>query len=146
MIKLYEVAGIDDLEGEVFAHCTSKENAERAMGFFDQMEDVLEIRESLIPINAVIIDDEIIDITVNTPCMLIKTIDRKITSMGTFPDEKQAYKTMEEDVAKELGLESVPESWGDAIGENEGYFFILSKIAWLSKNKNIDWAILPVEL
>ena len=47
-ISIWEVVGIDDLEGTTFAQCTCKENAEKALDLLERQgfEDVLEIRES----------------------------------------------------------------------------------------------------
>lgn len=47
-ISIWEVVGIDDLEGNTFAQCTCKENAEKALDLLERQgfEDVLEIRES----------------------------------------------------------------------------------------------------
>lgn len=47
-ISIWEVVGIDDLEGNTFAQCTCKENAEKALDLLERQgfEDVLEVRES----------------------------------------------------------------------------------------------------
>lgn len=47
-ISIWEVVGIDDLEGNTFAQCTCKENAKKALDLLERQgfEDVLEIRES----------------------------------------------------------------------------------------------------
>lgn len=47
-IPIWEVVGIDDLEGNTFAQCTCKKNAEKALDLLERQgfEDVLEIRES----------------------------------------------------------------------------------------------------
>ena len=47
-ISIWEVVGIDDLEGNTFAQCTCKKNAEKALDLLERQgfEDVLEIRES----------------------------------------------------------------------------------------------------
>ena len=46
-ISIWEVVGIDDLEGNTFAQCTCKENADKALDLLERQgfEEVLEIRE-----------------------------------------------------------------------------------------------------
>ena len=64
LMYLWEVTGIDDLEGKVFAQCTTKEKAHEAKNLAEAngFEDMLEVRKSCIPVDAVVIDGEIIQI------------------------------------------------------------------------------------
>ena len=60
---LYEVVGLDDLEGTVFAHCTSDQLAEEALSKLvdaEWDEDMLTIRKSNLAVNTIVLDDEVI--------------------------------------------------------------------------------------
>ena len=45
---IWEVNGIDDLEGTCFAYCSTKEKAEKAMQILEEngFENILEVRQS----------------------------------------------------------------------------------------------------
>ena len=45
---IWEVNGIDDLEGTCFAQCSTKEKAEKAMQILEEngFENILEVRQS----------------------------------------------------------------------------------------------------
>lgn len=54
--KLWDVVGIDDLEGNVFAQCTTRQIAKKAMRILEAQgfENMLEIRENNLGINRII--------------------------------------------------------------------------------------------
>lgn len=62
--RLYLVVGIDDLEGETFAECTTLNKAKKAMKLLEKegLEDMLEIVQSEIPIDYVEIDGKLIEL------------------------------------------------------------------------------------
>lgn len=62
--KLWEVVGIDDLEGSVFAQCTSKDNAEKAMELLEStgLKDCLKIQQSNLFVDRVEINLQQIDL------------------------------------------------------------------------------------
>lgn len=66
-ISIWEVVGIDDLEGNTFAQCTCKENAEKALDLLERQgfEDVLEIRESNLLLDKIELGGSIISLSEN---------------------------------------------------------------------------------
>ena len=64
-ISIWEVVGIDDLEGNTFAQCTCKENAEKAFDLLERQgfEDVLEIRESNLLLDKIELGGSIISLS-----------------------------------------------------------------------------------
>ena len=64
-ISIWEVVGIDDLEGNTFAQCTCKENAEKALDLLERQgfEDVLEIRESNLLLDKIELGGSIISLS-----------------------------------------------------------------------------------
>lgn len=64
-IPIWEVVGIDDLEGNTFAQCTCKENAEKALDLLERQgfEDVLEIRESNLLLDKIELGGSIISLS-----------------------------------------------------------------------------------
>lgn len=67
--KLWEVVGIDDLEGSVFAQCTSKDNAEKAMELLEAsgLKDCLKIQQSNLFVDRVEINLQQIDLNSKRP-------------------------------------------------------------------------------
>lgn len=61
-IMLYNVVGKDDLEGTVFARCTTRKKAENAQALIEKegFEDMLEIVRDEIPLDTVSIGDEFV--------------------------------------------------------------------------------------
>lgn len=61
-MKLYNVVGIDDLEGTVFARCTTLEKAVIAQNKLEHegFEDVLDIIQDETPIDTIEIDGKLI--------------------------------------------------------------------------------------
>lgn len=64
MSKIWEVAGIDDLEGTVFAQCTTEENAKKALGLLEQngFENMLVVRESNLEIDRIEFGGKMVDL------------------------------------------------------------------------------------
>ena len=64
-ISIWEVVGIDDLEGNTFAQCTCKENAEKALDQYERQgfENVLEIRESNLLLDKIELGGSIISLS-----------------------------------------------------------------------------------
>ena len=64
MDRLYNVIGIDDLEGMVFCRCTTYEKAKTAKKMLEEegFEDVLDIFQDEIPIDVVEIDGKMISL------------------------------------------------------------------------------------
>lgn len=63
-IKLYNVEGIDDLEGIIFARCTTKEKAKIAKKKLENegFEDMLDIIQDEIPIDTIEIEGKLIEL------------------------------------------------------------------------------------
>ena len=63
-VKLFNVVGIDDLDGYVFARCTTMEKALRAKTLLEAegFEDVLDIVPDEIAIDMVVIDEKDIEL------------------------------------------------------------------------------------
>lgn len=63
-IKLYKVVGIDDLEGCIFAICTTLEKANIAKKKLENegFEDMLDIVQDEIPIDTIEIDGKLIEL------------------------------------------------------------------------------------
>lgn len=63
-IRLFNVIGLDDLEGTVFTRCTTYEKAQKAKELLEAegFEDVLDIVQDEIPINAIKIGRELIEL------------------------------------------------------------------------------------
>ena len=62
--KLFSVIGIDDLDGVVFARCTTCEKANRAKELLEAngFEDMVDIVRDRIPIDVIEIDGEYIEL------------------------------------------------------------------------------------
>jgi hypothetical protein len=52
---IWEVNGIDDLEGTCFAQCSTKEKAEKAMQILEEngFENMLEVRQSCLKLDQI---------------------------------------------------------------------------------------------
>lgn len=63
-IKLWNVAGIDDLEGMVFARCTTEEKAIKAKELLENegFENMIDIVQDEIPIDTIEIESQLIDL------------------------------------------------------------------------------------
>lgn len=63
-MKLFNVIGLDDLEGMTFANCTTKEKAEKAKALLEKegFEELLDIVEDGIPIDTIQIGDDLIEL------------------------------------------------------------------------------------
>lgn len=63
-INLYNVIGLDDLEGMTFARCTTIDKAVKAKKMLEKngFEDVLEITQDNLPVDMVEIDGELIEL------------------------------------------------------------------------------------
>lgn len=63
-IQIWEVNGINDLEGICFAQCSAKEKAEKAMRILEEngFEDMLMIKQSNLRLDQLLIGDKIIQI------------------------------------------------------------------------------------
>lgn len=61
-ILLYNVIGLDDLEGVSFARCSTYEKAEKAKKILEEegFENMLEIVKDEVPIDTIVVGDEII--------------------------------------------------------------------------------------
>ena len=64
VIRLYNVIGMDDLEGSIFVRCTSLEKAEAAKRKIEKEghEDMLDIVQDEILVDAIEIDGELIEL------------------------------------------------------------------------------------
>lgn len=62
--KLFNVIGTDDLEGVVFARCTTEEKANKAKKLLEEVgyEDILDIKQDQTPIDTIEIDGKIINL------------------------------------------------------------------------------------
>lgn len=63
-MQIWEVNGIDDLEGVCFAQCSTKEKAEKAIRILEEngFEDMLVIKQSNLRLDQLIIREEIIQL------------------------------------------------------------------------------------
>ncbi len=63
-IGLFNVIGMDDLEGTVFARCTTYEKAQKAKELLEAegFEDMLDIVQDEIPVDVIEIDGEYIEL------------------------------------------------------------------------------------
>ena len=63
-MKLYNVVGIDDLEGLTFAHCTSMIKAERAKAMLEDVgfECMVRIIEGNIEVDVIEMDGKLIEL------------------------------------------------------------------------------------
>ncbi len=63
-IRLYDVVGIDDLEGTVFAMCTTLEKAKVAKKKLENagLEGSLDILQSEIPVDAIELDGKLVEL------------------------------------------------------------------------------------
>lgn len=61
---LYNIVGIDDLEGVTFARCTTEAKAKKAMRLLTQngFEDEVEIRKDNMPLDSIEINDQRINL------------------------------------------------------------------------------------
>lgn len=62
--KLFNVIGIDDLEGAVFARCTTYEKAVKAKECLEQegFEDMIDIVQDEIPVDVIEIDSQMLEL------------------------------------------------------------------------------------
>lgn len=62
--KLFNVIGIDDLEGTIFAKCTTFEKAQKAKTLLEAngLEDMLEIVQDKLSIDVIEIDNKMIEL------------------------------------------------------------------------------------
>lgn len=63
-IQIWNVNGIDDLEGICFAQCSTKEKAEKAMRILEEngFEDMLVIKQSNLQLDQLLVEDELIQL------------------------------------------------------------------------------------
>ena len=63
-MQIWEVNGIDDLEGICFAQCSTKEKAEKAMRILEEngFEDMLVIKQSNLQLNQLLIENKLIQL------------------------------------------------------------------------------------
>lgn len=63
-MQIWEVNGIDDLEGTCFAQCSSKEKAEKAMQILEKngFEDMLIVEQSSLQLDQLLIEDKLIQL------------------------------------------------------------------------------------
>lgn len=64
MVKLFNVMGIDDLEGITFARCTTYEKAQKALQLIEAegFQDMVDIEQDQLPIDCVIIGDKFLEL------------------------------------------------------------------------------------
>ena len=64
MNKLFNVVGLDDLEGMTFARCTTYEKAQKAKELLEEegFEDMLDIIQDEMPIDVIEIGGELIEL------------------------------------------------------------------------------------
>lgn len=62
--KLYNVVGIDDLEGMTFARCTTLKKAEKARELLEAAgyEDILDIVQDELPVDVIEIDSQLLQL------------------------------------------------------------------------------------
>lgn len=63
-MRLFNVVGMDDLEGTVFTRCTTYEKAQKAKELIEAegFEDMLDIVQDEMPIDVIEIDGELIEL------------------------------------------------------------------------------------
>ena len=63
-MQIWEVNGIDDLEGTCFAQCSSKEKAEKAMQILEKngFENMLIVEQSSLRLDQLSIEDKLIQL------------------------------------------------------------------------------------
>ena len=63
-MQIWEVNGIDDLEGICFAQCSTKEKAEKGMRILEEngFEDMLVIKQSNLQLDQLLVEDELIQL------------------------------------------------------------------------------------
>lgn len=63
-MQIWEVNGIDDLEGTCFAQCSTKERAEKAMQILEEngFEDMLAVEQSSLRLDQLLIGDRLIQL------------------------------------------------------------------------------------
>lgn len=63
-MQIWEVNGIDDLEGICFAQCSTKEKAEKAMRILEEngFEDMLVIKQSNLQLDQLLVEDKLIQL------------------------------------------------------------------------------------
>ena len=80
--------------------------------------------------------------------ILIKCVEREIKVLGTFENENLAHHAMEIDLAKEIGLETVPKNWVDVQMEEYDNIEIHADRASMNIDKqdfaNYDWKIVTI--
>ena len=61
---IWEVNGIDDLEGTCFAQCSTKAKAEKAMQILEEngFEDILVVEQSSLRLDQLLIEDKLIQL------------------------------------------------------------------------------------
>ena len=63
-IQIWEVVGVDDLEGSTFAQCSTEEKANKAMKLLENegFEDMLRVKQSSLRIDQIIIGDKFVQL------------------------------------------------------------------------------------
>ena len=63
-MQIWEVNGIDDLEGTCFAQCSTKEKAEKAIQILQKngFEDMLMVEQSSLRLDELLIEDKMIQL------------------------------------------------------------------------------------
>lgn len=63
-MQIWEVVGIDDLEGNVFAQCSTEEKANKAMKLLENegLENMLCVKQSSLKIDQIMIGDKFIQL------------------------------------------------------------------------------------
>lgn len=63
-IQIWEVNGIDDLEGTCFAQCSTKEKAEKAMRILKEngFGDILVVKQNSLRLDQLLIEDRLIQL------------------------------------------------------------------------------------
>lgn len=63
-MQIWEVNGIDDLEGTCFAQCSTKEKAEKAMRILEEngFEDILVVKQSSLRLDQLLIENKLIQL------------------------------------------------------------------------------------
>lgn len=63
-MQIWEVNGIDDLEGTCFAQCSTKEKAEKAIQILEEngFEDMLVVEQSSLRFDQLLIEDKLIQL------------------------------------------------------------------------------------
>ena len=62
--RLYNVVGMDDLEGTTFARCTTYEKAQKAKEILEAegFEDMLDIVQDEIPVDVIEVDSQLLEL------------------------------------------------------------------------------------